>query len=503
MFQKFFRKIEDFIIIAGLFFTITGFFNPLAELISFVISWALVADFLLTRVPSFLDRKFHTKAFRKDLSLKLALLLFPTLMLTMLLISEIGVLMLPKLLENFAVLNINIALCLIVLLIFVSIFYFSWRSWRYDERLAKTLWRSTVKTKEEFEWDYKYSKGKGVIPTINKYSSPGVAPTAICALLLVAWIIILTFDVFLVLFLLLLLVTPQNIKEHKTRTKIKDRLKSTYKVWKLFEETIWKGIFGVPLKGQVHIIAESIMIAGCFILLVLPCILNWLAILFLLGLNAGWYILIVLTQLIRRTRYRAKKYALPDHQKMPRLTLPKFSTITIPSCLAMLIVSSAFIHFRLYQAAFMNVAFLASSLALNTVCIASIIMWLKEKERRIPDTKKDRYWLYTIFFVVGLPWALAAPEIKGLIFWLAFSGAFILLTFSETIFNLAERKPPKIYATIPTIFYAIICYTILSAALYYFPELSTLLIYMYILFAALLSIMWIQLYKQKRDTLRK
>jgi len=491
---------EDYLIAVSIILTTASIFYEGIEFFAVPVDWCVICLFFYTRIPLRLDSYFRTTAFKNDLSIRLGLVFFPAVMLFLLILSvPFGFFLLPEELANFGTLNLSISILGVIAVVFVSIFYFSWRVWKCsDPALAERLWRKACESTEDYERDRILYKTSRIDRFLTKAMAPGVAPTVVSVVLLFSWLILAISDVLLAMLLIFWLAYNVLYEVSQRQTSLKNRSKSAYKFVKNLDRILaWEGLLKTALSGRMEGIMEVIILTGCFCLLILLSIGSLASFIGMFGFLCQWYVLVALVQIARRIGFRK----ITSRTSQPP-TLPKFSNVVLPFCLIMLAGFSIAGYMDLLQSPEALRIFAIMSLCLNITAIISIVLWIKKKEdeksvrarkeRRNVSLKYDAYRLYAAFYTLGLPIALLGKSLDGLGFWTALSGALIFLSINDIVRDKFGQSSPKTYATLTTLHMAIGTYVILGFAIWFIPELSFLLVTAAVILGALLIIMWVQ-----------
>jgi len=168
----------------------------------------------------------------------------------------------------------------------------------------------------------------------------------------------------------------------------------------------------------------------------------------------------------------------------------------------MLVCFSLYGYLNLQESQNFVPIFTVLSLILNIAAIISIAPWGTKKQKiereNLPESlEKDRYRLYVIFYFLGLMLALVGKRMHGITFWTALSGALFLLASHDDVRKRFQESDLKTYATVTTLYMAIGIYTILGTAIFFFSELSFLMIAIAVLFGILLLLMWLQTFRTR------
>jgi hypothetical protein len=489
---------EDCLIVTSIILTIISLLFNALEAVDFFVDWFIISLFFYFKIPSRLNSYFQTTMFRKDLPIRLGIVLFPALMFWLFLLSvPLGFFLLPIGFEHLNVLDLSVSVLALIGVVFLSIVYFSWRIWNCsDAKLATRLWRKVSESDEEFECDIALSNRSRIDNFFNKLVSPGVVPMAVSVILFFATYVLMIIDVLLAILLVGWLAYNILYEIRQRSSSFRDRSGFAYALFKKLDEILaWESLLQLGLAGRMGGIIEVIIMMGCFSILILVSVLNLAAFVVVFGFLCQWYVLIILIQIARRTTYR--KQASKSKKLPPKL--PRFSNIILPSCLTMLVGFSVAGYLNLQESQDFVRIFTVLSLILSVGAIVSITNWVKRKNliqsESVEPLEKDRYRLYAIFYALGLMIALIGRSMQGIVFWTALSGALILLAMQDVIRKRVQSSGPKTYATATTLHLAVGIYTILGTAIYFYPELSTLMTVVATLSGFLLLLMWLQLFR--------
>jgi hypothetical protein len=495
------------IVVAGII-AILGLVNQKADLISFFVGSSLVLLYFYKRIPTALDRYFKTNVFRRDFSLRLSLVVFPlTMFSTFSLFYAFVHLFLPQLLHIVEIpYGFEIAVSTNVMLVFVFITFYSWRLWRYPEA-ALRLWRKSSSSQKEFEWDVERSKNPGKLPSLNRFMSPGVTPTAIAVLLFLALLILSMFDILLIGFLLLWLGHNLLCELRQRQTEFRKQNAIAFRFFRLFDQTVtWEGMLNTGLRGSVSGIWDAFVLLMCFILLVIPSLSSLAGFLVMFGLLGSWYLVIVLAQIMRRLGTMTRK-AVTDPSKLH--VLPLHKDLALSATFSLIAVFSILMSYEFFEANIRLGILVGASVSVNAISLLSVWRWKRERERLTKiaewktDRDRDRYRIDAIFWFSGLPIALIGWGARGLLFWTMFSGSVILLSLSGKILSRSLKSSPGTLATSRTLYMTVVVCLILGSAAWFFPELSSILEALAALLAVLLVIMWVLFYKWREYSIQK
>lgn len=490
------RFAEDCLIVTSIFLTIVSLLHNTFEIFDFLVDWLVISLFFYTKVSSRLNSYFRTTVFREDLWIRFGIVFFPALMFFLFLLSvPLGFFLLPKGLEHLNVLDLSASVLGVIGVVFLSIVYFSWRIWNCsDAKLAMRLWRKVCESDEEFKRDVALSKVSRIDNFFSKLVSPGVVPMAISVILFFGTCVLMMIDVLLAIFLVSWLAYNILYETGQRSSSFQERSGFAYEFFKNLDGVLaWESLLQPGLAGKMGGIIEVIIIMGCFSILILVSLLNLAAFIVMFGFLCQWYVLIVLIQIARRSRYRKQA----SRSKKPPPKLPKFSNVVLPSCLTILVGFSVIGYLNLQESKDFVCILSVLSLILNIGAIASITLWAKRKKPNMDNSvellEKDRYRLYAIFYALGLMIGLIGKSMDGIVFWTALSGALVLLAAQDIVRARFQKSGPKKYATVTTLHLAVGIYIILGTAIYFFPELSTLMIAVAALSGFLLLLMWLQI----------
>jgi hypothetical protein len=498
------NEVEDLLILVYVTLRILQEFNSFVEIPAFILNSVLILWLIYDKVPSSLNRRFsdENKAFTHDHYLKLGLAFFSSAMFTLFALNlQIGHFLLPKSLLGINTLDLIYSIFGMVLLVFISIYYFSWRLWKYPS-LAHQLWRNTCWTDTEYKKEVDTSEKSRLYSLVSKYLAPGVIPMAVSAFLFMGWLVLSAIDLIMIGFLLLWL--TRNII---SRT----RLAATFFKWKALDENfIWNVITRVGIAGHSGVI-EAIMIIFGFLIIVSLAAMGWIMFIGIMIFFNGWYILFVLFQIGLRSSARIR---ISEHRANFRETtiksLPRFVDFILLWSFAMICAFSLRLYFQLSET--FEFTFACFSILLNLNALISVIFWLKKQEKKHlssektdeellkirKDLTRDRYRLYSIVFFLGVPLVAAAGSFSSLVLWSGLVGGLIFLCFGEEFRRRIQRKKAAVYASLLTAYMGSGIFLILVAAMYGLPELKTLLTQLGALFTVLLGVYWIAIFRTKR-----
>jgi len=491
----------DSLIVISIVLTVASLFYNAFEIVDFFVDWLIISLFFYAKISSRLNSNFRTTMFRDDLSIRLGIVFFPALMFLVFLLSvPFGFFLLPEGLKHVTVLSVTASILGAIAFVFVSIVYFSWRVWNCsDAELAMRLWRKACESDEDFERDLALSKRSRIDNFFSRLVSPGVVPMAVSVILFFATCVLMIIDVLLVILLVCWLFYNVFYEIGRRSSSFQKRSGFAYRFFKNLDRVLaWESLLQIGLAGRMAGIIEVIIMMGCFFILILVSVLNLAAFIVMFGFLCQWYVLIVLIQIARRTRYRKQA----SKSKKPLPMLPKYSNVVLPSCLTILVCFSLSGCLNLQESQNFVRIFTVLSLILNIAAIVSIALWAKrkqkmERENLLEPLEKDRYRLYVIFYSLGLMIALVGKSLHGIMFWTALSGALFLLATHDDVRKRFQKSDARTYATVTTLHMAIGIYIILGTAIFFFPELSFLMIATAVLSGILLLLMWLQTFRTR------
>lgn len=495
------KILENCLILIEIATLILSFVISDIEMVSAFTGWLLIVLFSWVRLPRILNKYFKTNVFKRDFSLKFGIVFFPACMFTTLLLTPpFAYFLLPHNLRILALLDFSAAVIGVLIMVFISIFYFSWRIWRYSD-VALKLWRKSCYSKEEFEWDLKQSSGSGIRSRINKYMSPGVTLMALSVILFFGWLILCIFDILMITFLFLWLTYNFMYEIRYKHTKFRERTKKVYRFFVDIDQIlVWEVLLRTGLRRSISGIIDVITVTGSFFIIILASLLSLEAFIVMFGFLGAWYFLIVLIQMAREAKFKADAHTKTLNNDTPSLPV---HVDTVLAGYSILIIGFSIMAFQ--QVGYdsrISLTFLICSMMLNIMALSSITFWIKRKNKGLTTMNvvknglnKNRIRLYAIFFVWGLPIALAGKNFSWIMFWVIFTGSLMLLSLYDLIKSKINTNHPVIHATILTVHLAMGAYLILGAAMWIFPELKLLLEFAMIIIGVLLLCMWIQTYR--------
>lgn len=497
-------EVEDFFVAVSATLTILQLFNSSLEMPAFVLGSSLVIWLIYDKIPRLLNRRFsdESKAFTRDFWLKLGLVFFSFAMFLLFALNiYFGYFILPKSLLGINTLELTHSTYGAIALVFVSIYYFSWRLWKYED-LAEQLWKMTCWTKTEFRKEKATAKKSRSYSLVSKYLGPGIVPMAVSVLLFMGWLVLTIVDLLMVGLLLLWLFN--NILRQLP-------LKSALKKWdSIFEGGfIWKAVTRAGIASLDDVLDAIIIILG-FLIIGLLATISWSAFIGVIIFFNGWYILFLLFAIGLRSSARIRvKERHQSIEKTSYISMPNFKDLILICSLVMISVFSLSV---LVQTSDFTLTFAYAAIALNICALVTIIHWLLKTEKRCRPSKqneeekrklkkdllRDRYRLYAIVFFLGLPIVAAAGVFSALVVWIGVVGGIILLCFDAEFREKVQKQKAWVYASLLTVYMGTGIFMILGAAMYGLPELKTFLIPVGVLFAILLAVYWLAIFRIKR-----
>jgi len=497
---------ENGMIAIGVVLIFLGLVNRMADLAAFFFGSSLTLFYFFTKIPSALDRYFRTKAFRLDLALRFSFVVFPLVMfLTFFMYYPFAHLFLPEPLQIVRVsYGFEVAMMANVALIFASITFYSWRLWRYPDA-ALRLWRKVSGSQREFELDFQQSQTGGNLSALNRFICPGVAPMAIAVLLFLALLILRIFDVLLIGFLLLWLGHNVLHELGRRQSEFLRTLTPAIRFFRFFDQTVtWEGILRTGLRGNVSGIWDTFVLFMCFVLLIIPSVSSLAGFIVMFGFLGSWYLIIVLVQIMRRLGTVVNKAEAKSNQLH---VLPPHKDLALTGILSLIAVFSLLMTYPLLEAKTRLGVLIIASLVVNAINFFSIWRWAREHER--PKRRangvyrnRDRYRIDAIFLFSGLPIALIVSGAEGLLFWMMFSGAVILLSLSDRMLSKTSKSTPRICASYRVLYMTLIVCLIFGSAMWFFPESRLTLEILAPLMGFLIAMMGILFYKWRKYSLK-
>lgn len=293
-------EVEDFFVAVSATLTILQLFNSSLEMPAFVLGSSLVIWLVYDKIPRLLNRRFsdESKAFTRDFWLKLGLVFFSFAMFLLFALNiYFGYSILPKSLLGINTLELTHSIYGAIALVFVSIYYFSWRLWKYED-LAEQLWKMTCWTKTEFRKEKATAEKSRSYSLVSKYLGPGIVPMAVSVLLFMGWLVLTIVDLLMVGLLLLWLFN--NILRQLP-------LKSALDKWDSIVEGdfVWKAVARSGI-ASLDSVMDAIMIILGFMIIVLLAMIAWSTFIGVVVFFNGWYILVVLFQIGLRSSARVR-----------------------------------------------------------------------------------------------------------------------------------------------------------------------------------------------------
>ena len=498
------NEVEDFFVTLSVALTILQLFNNSLEIPAFALDSALVVWLIYDKIPRFLNKRFsdEDKAFTSDIRLRLGLVFFPFLMLMLFALNMyLGYFLLPKSLLGVNTLELGHSIFGIIVLVFVSIYYFSWWLWKYPD-LAEQLWKMTAWTETEFEKEKATAERSKLYSLFSEYLGPGIVPMAVCTLLFMGWLVLIIIDLLMIGLLLLWLFI--NILRQLPP-------KSALNKWDNIVERdfVWKAIARAGIASLDRVL-DAIMIILGFVIIVLLATISWSAFIGVMIFFNGWYILFILFAIGLRSSARIRvKERHQNIEKTSYISMPSFKDLILVCSLAMISVFSLSVLVQLSDFA-PTLAYIA--IALNICALATIIHWLLKTEKRCRPSKqdeeeklklkkdllRDRYRLYATIFFLGLPIVAAAGAFSVLVVWIGVVGGIILLCFDSDFRKKVQKQKALVYASLLTAYMGIGIFMVLGATMYGLPELKAFLTPVGVLFTILLVVYWLAIFRIKR-----
>jgi len=498
------NEVEDFFVAVSVALTILQLFNSSLEIPAFVLNLALVVWLIYDKIPRFLNRRFSDKdkAFTSHVWLRFGLSLFPFTMFTLFALNiYLGYFLLPKSLHGVNSLELGHSIFGIIVIIFVSIYYFSWWLWKY-ENLAEQLWKMTTWTETEFEKEKATAEKSRLYSLVSKYLGPGIVPMAVCALLFMGWLVVMISDLLMAGLLLLWLFN--NILHQLPLTSALERWDNIVQ-----RDFVWKAVARAGI-ASLDSVLDAIMIILGFMIIVLLATISWSAFIVVMIFFNGWYILFILFAVGLRSSARIRvKEMRQDSEKTSYMSMPNFKDLILVCSLAMIAIFSLSV---LVQISDFALTFAYVAIPLNICALFTIILWLlnpdkrcrpskqneEEKRKLRKDLSRDRYRLYATICFLGLPIVAAASVFSALVVWIGVVGGVILLCFDADFRKKVQKQKAWVYASLLTAYMGMGIFMVLGAAMYGLPELKTFLIPVGIMFTILLAVYWLAIFRIKR-----
>lgn len=505
------NKVKDFFVAVSVALTILQVFNSSFELPAFFLSSALVIWLIYYRIPRLLNRRFSDKekAFTNDFSLRFGLVFFSFAMLLLFALNTyLGYFFLPKSLLGANPLGLDHSILGAIALVFVSIYYFSWRLWKYPD-LAEQLWEKTSWTETEFKKEKATAERSGLYSLVSKYLGPGIVPMAVCVLLFMGWLVLAIVDLLMIGLLLLWLF--RNLLQYPTSrehgwNKVLDRWDNL-----VGRDLVWKAFARAGI-ASLDSVLDAIMIILGFMTVVLLATIGWSTFVGVMVFFNGWYILFILFMIGLRSNTRVRiEEGIKSLDESSFFSIPRRTDLILLSSYVMISVFSLSAFVQMSDLIIFSYVFI--SIALNVYALVVIIKWWKKKEHRRyrlskkeerekvkfkKDLLRDQYRLYATVFFLGLPIVAAAGAFPALVLWIGFVGGLILLCFDADFRKRVQKQKAAVYASLLTVYMGTGIFMILGAAMYGLPELKTLLIPAGILFIILLAFYWLAIFRIKR-----
>ena len=503
------NEVKDFFVAVSVAFTILQVFDSSFEIPAFILGSLSILWLIYDKIPGLLNRRFsdEDKAFAKDFWLRCGLVFFSFAMFASFALNlYLGRFLLPRSLLGIASLELDLSIFGIIVLVFVSIYYFSWRLWKYED-LAEQLWKMTSWTETEFEKEKATAERSKLYSLISKYLGPGVVPMAVCVLLFMGWLVLFITDFFMIGLLLLWLF--RDLLGYHTSSK--HGWKNVLHRWDgLMEDLVWK-VFARAGIASLDSVLDAIMIILGFMIIVLSAMIGWSTFIGVMVFFDGWYILFVLFQIGLRSSARVRiKEGVQSLDESSFVSLPQSTDLILFSSYLMISTFSLSAFFQISE--FFTISYMFVSIALNVWALVTIILWLKQPEKRCRfsnkkqeeklklknDLLRDRYRLYATIFFLGLPIVAAAGVFSALVLWIGVVSGLILACFDADFRKKIQREKAGVYASLLTAYMGTSVFMILGAAMYGLPELKTFLIPVGGFFTILLVVYWLAIFRIKR-----
>lgn len=505
-------ELEDFFVAVSAVLTILQMFDASFETPAFFSTSLLIIWMIYDKVPWLLNRRFSDKkrAFTNNLWLRMGLVVFPFAMFLLFTLNiYFGFFLLPESLLGINGLDIGHSIFGIIALVFVSIYYFSWRLWKYP-KLAKQLWKMTSWTETEFEKEQITAERSRVYSLTSKYLGPGIVPMAVCTLLFLGWLVLSIIDVLMV-GLLLFWLFSDLIRRQILRARHRGR-KTVLEKWDdLGRDLLWKAFARAGI-ASLDSVLDTIMLIFAFMIIVLLAMIGWSAFIGVIILLNGWYILFVLFQIGLRSSARVRIQAGRQNlDEASFVSLPRGTDLIMCFSYVMIVALSLSVVFPLGES--FRFLYMFVAIILNVGALATILYWWKtqddkrlrlsvknqqERIRLSRDLLRDRYRLYATVFFLGLPVVAASGVISGLVLWSGIVGGLTLLCFGTDFRKRVQRQKAGVYASLLTAYVGTGIFMILGTAMYALPELKTFLVLTGVLFIVLLVIYWVAIFRVKR-----
>jgi len=256
---------------------------------------------------------------------------------------------------------------------------------------------------------------------------------------------------------------------------------------------------------------DAIMIILGFVIIVLLATINWSTFIGVMLFLNGWYILFILFAIGLRSSARVRiKERMQSLNESSFASMPLHVDLILFSSYLMISAFSLSVFIQVDE--LFTVGYVLVSIALNVWALATIIWWLKKKEKRYrlsekkkeeklklaKDLLRDRFRLYATIFFLGLPIVAAAGVLTALVLWIGVVSGLILACFDADFRKRIQKQKAGVYASLLTAYMGTSIFMILGAAMYGLPELKTFLIPVGALFTLLLAVYWVAIYRIKR-----
>ncbi len=492
--------IENSLIVTSIALTIVSLSYDSVQIPAFSLDCVLVSLLFYTKIPSMLDKYFQTSVFKKDKTIRMGLVVFPATLLSLFALSTpFGFSLLPGDLKKYAVLDLFVPIFGAVALVFISMFYFSWRVRNTsDSGLIEKLWRKACESEDDYQSDKLLSERSKIDRLLTESIATGIVPMTVSVMLFFSWLILIVTDVLFVMFLMLLLTYNLLYEINKRSGTLTERNRLTYRLFSSLDQIVtWEDLVQTGLSRRISGIMEVLALTASFLLLVLVSLLSVAAFIVMFGLLSQWYVLLVIVQIGRRGKYKLKGSTAA---KPP--TLPHRCDFVLVFCLVMLLGFSMASYADLQKSTYVPQVFLVLSVILNVATISSVIFWrIREKSglnnRGRENLGNDKYRLHGILYLLGFPVALLGKTLQGIVFWSVLNGALVWLSTDDSVRNRFKSANPQKYATMTTLHMAIGAFSIIGLIFYFLPELYPLAVVATMVFSVLLTWMWIQKFRMR------
>jgi len=274
---------------------------------------------------------------------------------------------------------------------------------------------------------------------------------------------------------------------------------------------VWKAVTRAGIASLDNVMDATLIIFG-FVIVGSLAMIGWSTFIGIIILFNGWYILFALFMIGLRSSARMRiRKGRRVIEKISYISMPPFGDLVLLCSLAMVGIFSLSVSFQVNG--FFAVAFVFVAIALNIGSLMTIFLWSRKHERRRcrfseqneeerlklkKDLLRDRYRLYATVFFLGFPIVAAAGVFSALIVWIGMIGGLVFLCFGADFRKRIQKQKAGIYASLLTMYMGAGISMILGAAIYGLPELKTLLIPAGVLFAVLLVVYWLAIFRIKR-----